>query len=818
MKTLLATSLQKTTTMLQNYLKIAYRTLLRYKAYTALNVLGLTLGLTCAILIFMMVKFHLSFDQYHSKAERVVRIVSYFNTPEGEFFTPGVPAPLGDAVRTEIAPLEKVSMVYNEGSVTVALMENNVPTKKFKEDNGGVFFVEPDLFSILDLKILKGNVQDLKQPNVVFLTEKTAKKYFGDTDPIGKTLRFDARLNVKVIGILQDFPSNTDIKGTIVASYLTRDTYNPEWTKGMKTHWGGVNSATQCYALLKSNTSVEQVQKLTPDFMAKHYEKPEERKSRLLYIQPLADIHFNDNYTGVIPKRIITTLGVIGLLLLITACINFINLATAQALKRSKEVGVRKVMGSSRGQLFWQFIAETAIITIIAGIVSYTLASILFPFLSNWQEGLIGYQMIFSELIDLRFWTIFTLTILLVIFISGSYPGFVLSGFNPVIALKGKISTQSLGGVSIRKALVVTQFVITQMLVIGTIVVSSQMNYFIKSEMGFKHDAILQISIPQQDATKLATLKTQFNNIPSIEKVTYIWTPPMSQSHNTTNVKYDTRQADEKFSLNTKFADEDYLSLYGIKLLAGRNIAHIDTMRETLVNEELVKRLGEKSNDKVLNKILEFNGRKLTIVGVVQDYHVMTLHEKIPALAITSQTEMYHTIALKMNMADAQNTIKKLDKIWSATFPDFVFEYEFYDEQIGKMYLMETAILGLIQAFALIAILIGCLGLYGLVSFMVAQKTKEIGVRKVLGASLGQILWLFGKEFSFLILIAFIIAAPAAWWVLNGWLQDFEYRISIGIGVFSIAIFVTGMIAVITVGWQSSRAALANPVKSLRTE
>ena len=804
--------------MLSNYLKIAYRTLLRYKAYTALNVLGLTLGLTCAILIFMMVKFHLSFDQYHSKADRVVRIVSYFKTPDGDFETPGVPAPLGDAARAELAPLEKVSMVYREGSVTVSLMENNIPTKKFKEDNQGVFFVEPDLFSILDLKVLKGNVQDLKQPNVVFLTEKVAKKYYGDKDPIGKILRFDARLNVKVVGILKDFPSNTDIGGSIITSYATRETYSPEWAKHMKNHWGGINSDTQCFALLKPNTTIAQVQKLANAFLRNHYEKPEEKKSRFLYIQPLSDIHFNDKYGGVIPKKMITTLGIIGLLLLITACINFVNMATAQALKRSKEVGVRKVMGSSRGQLFWQFISETALITIVAGFFSYTFASVLFPFLSNWQESLIGYRMVFSELIDFRFWMVFAIAILSLIFLSGSYPGFVLSGFNPIIALKGKISTQSLGGVSIRKTLVVTQFVITQMLVIGTIVVSSQMNHFTKSEMGFKHDAILQMPVPQHDATKLATLKTQFKGIPSIEKVSYVWTPPMSQSHNTTNVKYDNRQADEKFSLNTKFVDEDYVSLYGIKLLAGRNIAHIDTMRETLVNEELVRRLGEKSNDKVLNKILEFNGAKMTIVGVVQDYHVMTLHAKIPPLAITSSIDMFETVAVKMNMADAQNTIKKLDKIWNATFPDFVFEYEFYDEAIGKMYLMETAMLGLIQSFALIAILIGCLGLYGLVSFMVAQKTKEIGVRKVLGASVGQILWLFGKEFSFLILIAFIIAAPAAWWVLNGWLQDFEYRISIGFGVFAAAIFVTGMIAVITVGWQSSRAALANPVKSLRTE
>jgi putative ABC transport system permease protein len=804
--------------MLQNYLKIAYRTLLRYKAYTALNVLGLTLGLTCAILIYMMVSFHLSFDQYHSKADRVVRLVSYLNTPDGDSYTPGVPAPLGDAVRAELTPLEKVSMVYTKNSVTLALIEGGVPTKKFKEDNGGVFFVEPDLFSILDLKILKGNVQDLKQPNVVFLMEKTAKKYYGDKEPIGKILRIDARLDVKVAGVIQDFPSNTDMKGSIIASYATCGTYSPQWEKYMKNNWGGINSATQCYALIKPNTTITQVQKLANPFLRNHYDKPEEKKSRFLYVQPLSDIHFNDKYNGVIPKSMITTLGIIGLLLLITACINFINMATAQALKRLKEVGVRKVMGSSRGQLFWQFIAETAIITVLAGIFSYIFATILFPLLSNWQEGIIGYRMILSELIDLRFWMIFTIAILSLIFLSGSYPGFVLSGFNPIIALKGKISTQSLGGVSIRKALVVTQFVITQMLVIGTIVVSSQMNHFINSEMGFKHDAILQMPVHQQDAVKLATLKTQLKSIPSIEKVAYTWTPPMSQNQNTTNVRYDTRQQDEKFSLNTKFVDEDYLNLYDIKLLTGRNIAHSDTMRETLVNEEMVKRLGEKSNDKVLNKILEFNGKKVTIVGVVQDYHVMTLHEKIPPLAITSSTYMFRTVAVKMNMADAKNTIKKLDKIWSATFPDFVFEYEFYDEAIGKMYQMETAMLGLIQAFALIAILIGCLGLYGLVSFMVAQKTKEIGVRKVLGASVGQILWLFGKEFSFLILIAFVIAAPAAWWVLNGWLQDFEYRISIGFGVFAAAIFLTGIIAVITVGWQSSRAALANPVKSLRTE
>jgi putative ABC transport system permease protein len=803
--------------MLRNYLKIAYRTLLRYKAYTALNVLGLTLGLTCAILIYMMVSFHLSFDMYHKNADRVVRIVTDFHLPDGDFGTPGVPSPLGDAARTEIAPFEKVAMVYSEGNMTIATIENGVPTKKFKEESG-VFFVQPDFFSILDYPLLKGNYKEFNQPNVVFLTEKTAQKYYGTTDVIGKTLRLEAKLSVKIAGILKDMPSNTDMGSGIFASYLTRETFDPSFKGNMAENWGGVNSSTRCFALLKPNTTIAQAQVLMVSFNKKHYPKPEEQKVHYFKLQPINDIHFNDNYSGNIPYKMITTLGIIGILLLITACINFVNMATAQALKRSKEVGVRKVMGSSRGQLFWQFIAETGIITILACVVSFILSNLLFPLLSNWQESVSGYKMVFSELINYKFWLIFILTAFFVIFGAGSYPGVVLGGFNPVVALKGKVSTQSLGGVSVRKTLVVAQFVITQVLIIGTIVVSSQMNYFMNKEMGFKHDAIVQMPVPQHDVMKLQTLKTQLKTLPAISEVSYVRTPPMSQSQNTTDVKYDTRTDTEKFSLNVKQADEDYIDLYGIKLVAGRNIAKSDTMREVLVNEETVKSLGEKSNDKVLNKNITFWGKTGVIVGVVKNYHVMTLHEKIPPIAISQMNFMYRTVAVKMNMADAQNTIKKMDKIWSGVFPDFVFEYEFYDEAIGKMYLLETAMLGLIQAFALIAIIIGCLGLYGLVSFMVAQKTKEVGVRKVLGASVGQILWLFGKEFLKLIVIAFVIAAPLAWWTLNGWLQDFQFRIDIGAGIFLLAILVTGIIALVTVGWQSSRAALANPVKSLRTE
>ena len=319
--------------MLRNYLKIAYRTLLRYKAYTALNVLGLTLGLTCAILIYMMVSFHLSFDGYHKNADRVVRIVTDFRSPDGDFSTPGVPSPLGDAARTEIAPFEKVAMVYNEGNMTIALIENGIPTKKFKEEEG-LFFVQPDIFSVLDYPILKGNYKDFNQPNVVFLTEKMALKYYGNTDVIGKILRLDAKLSVKIVGILKNMPTNTDMGAGIFASYLTRETYDTSFKRNMAENWGGVNSSNRCFALLKPNTTITQAQAQMVLFVKKHYPKLEEQKARYFKLQPINDIHFNDKYSGNIPYKMITTLGIIGILLLITACINFVNMATAQALKQ----------------------------------------------------------------------------------------------------------------------------------------------------------------------------------------------------------------------------------------------------------------------------------------------------------------------------------------------------------------------------------------------------------------------------------------------------------------------------------------------------
>lgn len=442
-----------------------------------------------------------------------------------------------------------------------------------------------------------------------------------------------------------------------------------------------------------------------------------------------------------------------------------------------------------------------------------------FPYLNGWLDDLTGYQMVFSEITDFKVYIALILTILVVVVFSGFYPALVLAGFNPVTALKGKVSTQNVGGVSIRKSLVVAQFVISQILIISTIVISTQMDFFQNTNLGFKHDAVVVLSVPTQDNIKLATMKSRISELSAVKNFCYESGAPASGSNNQTSFTFDNREKAEPYQVNVKAVDEDFIKTYKIPLVCGRNITHSDTLRDVIINEVLVKKLGLKSPLDAIGKKVRVSGRSDgTIVGVIKSFHVYSLHSEIPPLAIYSQLNRYSECGINVSMTDMPNTLSAIEKIWNETFPEYVFDYHFLDQNIKEFYSLENLMLRLIKAFSLLAIFIGCLGLYGLVSFMVTQKTKEIGVRKVLGASVPQILWLFMKEFSKLIIIAFLIAAPAAWWVMKSWLEDFTFRISIGAEIFFVAVITTSFIAIVTVGYQSTKAALANPVKSLRTE
>ncbi|MFC0517757.1 ABC transporter permease [Mucilaginibacter angelicae] len=792
--------------MIKNYIKIAWRNLVRNKAYASISVIGLALGIACGILIFTLITYHLSFDTFHKNPDRIYRFYTEFHDEEVSRVG-AVPQPMAKGYRSDLAYSEKTARVIDFNRTLITITKGN-DVKKFQEDNG-VSFAESDYFSILNFPLQKGDSKTiLAHPNEAVITDKMAHKYFGNDNPIGKVFRLDNKVNFTVTGVLKDLPNNTDRRSEIYVSYSSMEEYAG---KDRESNWGGVYSGSQAYTLLKPGIKQAQAEKGMMQLIKKNYTGRDLQVWRFK-LQPIAEMHFDRELGGYADKKYLWALFFIGLFLIITACVNFVNLATAQALNRSKEVGVRKVLGSLPGQLFWQFIAETAIISIIAVGVALGLAELTLTPLNN----LFHSQMVFnwSQLI-----AFIVLIAVVVVFLSGSYPGLVLARFQPIQALKSKLTQKDVGGFSLRRVLVVTQFTISQVLIIGTIIVISQLHYSQNADLGFNKNAVVVMPLPQNDKVKMSTMRNQISEIKGVENVTYCYNPPASRSNSNTGIQFNNRPEDEHWSINTKEADENYLATFGIKLIAGRNFFKGDSVKELLVNETFVKKLSLKPQD-VIGKQMAINGRsyKGTIVGVMKDFYNYSFHTEIAPICVMPNYQSYSNVAVKIDMRNAKPTLAALDKIWNQTFPEEFYSYQFLDDSIKRFYELDNIFLNLIEAFAGIAIIIGCLGLYGLVSFMAVRKTKEIGVRKVLGANISSILWLFGKEFSILLLIAFVIAAPLAWWAMHNYLKDFQYRISIGPEIFVMSILSTFIIAWITVGYRATMAALANPVKSLRSE
>ncbi|GAB3223282.1 ABC transporter permease [Spirosoma arcticum] len=799
--------------MLRNYFKIAWRTLRKNHTYALINVTGLALGMGCALLIFALVRYHFATDTHHRNYDRTYRIVSKFATPNGDFHTPGVPYPMGKAVRNDHPDVEQLAMIdqWKEPMVSIPVMGG--PDKKFKEDEEGIgAFVEPTYFRIFDYDWIAGGPADLNQPNTVVISAENAQKYFGTTDGvIGKVLKINGRINARIVGIFHNYRDNTDFPYSVMPSYATLK----EYRGGTDEDFGNTNSSSQCFVLLNDRFTAADWDRQMLGFVKKY--NPKEAQETRYPIQPLHDIHFSTDYNGV-SKGLIVSLFIIGIFLIVTASINFVNLATAQALNRSREVGVRKVMGSTQGQLFAQFMGETALITLVATVIAFGLFQLGQALIQQNLSGAFKFTFYFDA--SVIGWL--ALLVLGVILLSGVYPALVLVGFRPVMALAGKITARQVGGFSVRRGLVVAQFAISQMLIIGMVVVASQLRFVQEKDLGFRKNAILTIELPdvaQQDVPKMSTFRNLATSISDVEKFSYSMSgAPQSGWVSQTTVQYDTRPEKEKFTLHRKGVDVNYLDLYGIKLVAGRNLYPSDTARETLVNETFVRKLGIGKLTQVLGKILHNNDRNLEIVGVVKDFNQVTLQDAIDPLFMTTQASGYRFANLQLRTGDFQRVISQLETHYNTVYPDSYFTHQFVDAQIERSYQQEQTMGKLVNFFAGIAVLIGCLGLYGLVLFMAAQKTKEIGVRKVLGASVGSILWLFGKEFARLIAVAFVLAAPLAWYVMDGWLQAFEYKITLGPGIFLIAIGATVLVAALTVSVQSVKAALMNPVKSLRSE
>ncbi|MBN9385135.1 MAG: ABC transporter permease [Chitinophagaceae bacterium] len=797
--------------MIKNYFKIAWRHLQRNKSYTFINVAGLTLGITCSILIFIIVRFQLSFDDFHKDTGSIYRVVTDLHH-DNISYTSGTPAPLGKALRDEYTFSEKLARVRTFGNTLVSI-NSGKEVHKFVEKEG-LAFAEPEFFDLFNFPLVKGDKSALTAPNNAFITEKLAHKYFPGKDAIGQTIRIENSLNCTIAGVLKDLPAATDRVEQIYLPFIQMKDLDPSHAD--PGNWTSINNNMQTFVRLKKGISPASVEKLFPALMNKYYV---DNRARTIYhfrLQPLGDIHFNPNYSGLVEKEYIWALALVGLFLIITACVNFVNLATAQALTRSKEIGVRKVLGGRRFQLFWQFIAETALITLLATVIAFFLAKEALPYVNQ----LLEMRMTISFSADTWLAAFLLILAVLVTFLAGSYPGLVLAGFQPVLALKGKLNQQHIGGFSLRRALVIVQFSISQLLIISTIVIAGQIHYSRKTDLGFIKDGVVLLPLPIQDKQKMDHLRTTLASMTGVEKTSLCFSPPASGDNDLDAITFDNRAKPEPFNINEKRGDDQYLSTFGLTLIAGRNFFPSDSAHEYLINETLVRKLNLSSPQEAIGKSIsvEEGKPKGTIVGVVKDFYNYSFKGEIAPICINSNYRTYSLCAVKLNMARAGQLLPAFEKLWNNTYPEYNYTYQFMDDSIAEFYEVETVLLALIEVFAGIAIFIGCLGLYGMVSFMAVQKTKEIGVRKVLGAGVQDILWIFGKEFLRLLILAFLVAAPVGGWFMHNWLQDFVYRIPLNAQVFLLALLSTIVIATLTIGYRTLRSALANPVKSLRTE
>ena len=745
---------------------------------------------------------------------------SEFHDADGIGYSDGVGYPVGKGLRIDFPQIKEVASIDKEGGqITVEGPAGDL--KKLQEES--FYYAEPEFFEMFNFGWLAGDPKtSLNNPNNAVITQATAEKYFGlgpnnYQEAIGKTIKYGNKDLYAITGILKNPPPNTDFPLSVVVPYSALEGTK---RKNNLDDWVSTFSGTYTFVVLPKELSVAKFNTQLKAFAKKH--KPPEASADSYIAQPLSEIHYDERFGNynhhTFSHSLIDALSLIGIFLIIIACINFINLATAQAVNRSKEVGVRKVLGSNRKQLALQFLGETLLIVIIAIILAVIVAAAALPFLNNLLETQINIEFIKKPSV-----IIFLVSAaVLVTLLAGLYPAIILSGFNPITALKSKVTAKMVGGISLQRGLVVMQFAIAQILIIGMIIVVSQMNFFKNASLGFNKDNIINVPIINDSINLIKTdyLRNQLLNNPDIKNVSFSFGSPSDNSSWSSDFKFDHAAKNTNFNANLKWADADYFKTYNLEFVAGHAYSNSDTVRDFVVNEALLRKLGITDPQKAIGKQIDFwDGDKVAnIVGVVKDFNSYSLRDPISPVVLSTWKEVYRTINIKIKAGSEKAVLPYIKKLWTSTYPDNVYDYKFLDQKIVNFYKQEDQLSQLYKIFAGIAIFISCLGLYGLVSFMAVQRTKEMGIRKVLGASARNIVYLLSKEITMLIIIAFAIAAPVAYFIMNKWLENYTYRIPLGASVFILAIISSIIIAWITVAYRAIKTARANPVRSLRAE
>ncbi|WP_299903049.1 ABC transporter permease [uncultured Aquimarina sp.] len=815
--------------MIRNYFKIAWRNILKNKVFSFINVIGLTIGLSASFVIGLMIYYDYTFDDFHKDGDRIYRVVTNFKNPEGEFYNSGVTIALEDAIR-ENSNFEMVNGFYSERPAKVENKENDLTLKW----PNFVIFTEQNYFDMFQYEFLAGNTDEiLSQPNQVILTKTRALEYFPKLKPteiIGKTLIYNDSIPITVSGVVENFTRRTDL---VFQEFISRPTLLQTRLREniLEKNWNSTNSASQLYVKVNKNANLDQIQKDFDALAEAHIDEEVAQygQTRQYVLQPLREIHFDDRY-GIYDwtrtqasKSLLRNLALVALFLLLLGCINFINLNTAQATQRAKEIGIRKTLGSSRKQIIKQFMGETFILVMLSAIISIACTSWLIKLFSDFVPEDLEFELIGTPII------IFGIAIVLMVvtFLAGFYPALVLSKFNTVSVLKNHLGIGE-KKVGLRKFLTVFQFTIAQVFIIGTLLVSKQINYVLSKDMGFKTEAVVSVYSPrsERELSKKEIYAQKLKAIPQIKTISLGGVPPASRNTNISNTTVHNGKTEVKSELHFIFGDTDYLDLFELRLLAGR-VYKNDTIREIVINETARKIYGFETPEEALGAIVDFGDEKIPIVGVMGDFHQRSLKSDISPMGLIgdwyrpnfSRFQAVH-IAFQNNTEEGLTPVlSKIESAYKSVYTEIDdYRIEFMDETIAKFYNREKNISKLLNWATGLSILISCLGLLGLVIYTTNRRIKEIGVRKVLGASLLQINTILCKEFLVLVAVAFVIAAPIAWYGIQNWLNDFAYRTNISVWIFLLGGSAMILLALMVISAKTLQAANANPIDSLRSE
>lgn len=809
--------------MIKNYLKIALRNLMKYKFTSFINLFGLSIGFTCCLLIFIFITNELSFDKYNRNADRIYRVTRRFNSPEGKTYLNlgTIAPPFGPLIQNDFPDIQKITRLLPNGTTPIRYKE-----KIFNEEK--VFFADENLFSVFDVAVTKGNpATALNDPFCVMLSEAMAKKYFGNDDPINKVIRQNNTTNYKVTGIYKSFPSNAHVHPEILLSFNTLKDSAVYGDKNLKTNFG--NNSFFTYLLLPPNYPAEKIEAQFPAFIDKHFptmpnQQLKPSKTTSLSLQKLADIHLRSHLDYEAEEngdiKNVYIFSVIALFILLIACINYMNLSTSRSVLRAREIGIRKAIGAERKEIIAQFLSESVLVTWIALLLSIVFTWLTLP----WLNKISGQELSLSLIMNTKMILLLLLIPFFVGIISGLYPAFFMSSFQPVKVLKGILRIET-GNISFRQVLVIAQFSISIILIIATAIVFQQQGYMQNKSLGYDREHIVTLPYDQALEPQFEAFRNDLLQNPAVKNVSRSSRIPTGRLLDAMNAAIPVGDTVAPIKADIKFlaTDYDFIPTYGIQMAAGRNFSReygTDTAA-FIVNEVTIGLLGAKTPAEIIGKPFIYSNINGKIIGVMKDFHFESMHEHIIPMVLvlpTANQGAFNRVSVKIAGKDIPGGLAQLEKTWKRFLPETPYDYTFLDENFDRLYKAENRKGTLFTTFSFLAIFIACLGLFGLSTFTITQRVKEIGIRKVLGASVGTIVQMISKDFLKLVIIAAVIAFPIAWYAMDNWLQDFAYRIDISWWVFLAAAIIALVIALLTISFQAVKAALANPVKSLRTE